>query len=225
MSVKLTPIGEIPGLTCCSLLAYFIFERAIPLSIANGGGLYQLKGELMNPARPRTKPKKIDQEAHLFKTYYKSPIGAIEILGTKEGIVSVNFVEGRVRSDAKIPRIITACRKQIDEYFRGKRKKFSLNLLLYGTDFQKSVWQQLLKVPHGKTASYGAIAKSIRSPNAFRAVGNANNKNPLAIVVPCHRIIGSNGNLIGYGGGLWRKLWLLEHEGILVNGNKVISKH
>ena len=179
----------------------------------------------MNPARQRTKPKKIDQEAHLFKTYYKSPIGAIEISGTKEGIVSVNFVEGRVRSDATIPRVITACRKQIDEYFRGKRKKFSLNLLLYGTDFQKSVWQQLLKVPHGKTASYGAIAKSIRSPNAFRAVGNANNKNPLAIVVPCHRIIGSNGNLIGYGGGLWRKLWLLEHEGLLVNGNKVISKH
>ncbi len=178
----------------------------------------------MNPSRPRTKPKKSDPEARLFKTYYKSPIGAIEILGTKEGIVSVNFVEGRVRSDAKIPRVITACRKQIDEYFRGKRKKFSLNLLLHGTDFQKSVWQRLLKVPHGKTASYGAIAKFIRSPNAFRAVGNANNKNPIAIVVPCHRIVGSNGNLVGYGGGLWRKLWLLEHEGVPVNGNKVISK-
>lgn len=179
----------------------------------------------MDQARQRTKPKKTDQEARVFKTYYKSPLGAIEILGTKEGIVSVNFVEGRVRSDAKIPRVITACRKQIDEYFKGRRKNFSLSLLLHGTDFQKSVWQQLLKVPHGMTASYGAIAKSIRSPNAFRAVGNANNKNPIAIVVPCHRIVGSNGNLIGYGGGLWRKLWLLEHEGILVNGHKVISKH
>ena len=183
-----------------------------------------MKGGLMNPARQRTKIQNLDQEARLFKTYYKSPIGAIEILGTKEGVVSVNFVEGRVRSDAKIPRVITACRKQIDEYFRGKRKNFSLSLLSHGTDFQKSVWDQLMKVPYGKTASYGAIAKSIRSPNAFRAVGNANNKNPLAIVVPCHRIIGSNGNLIGYGGGLWRKIWLLEHEGIPVNGNKVISK-
>jgi O-6-methylguanine DNA methyltransferase len=101
-------------------------------------------------------------------------------------------------------------------YFKGRRQKFSVPLLLQGTDFQKSVWRQLKKIPFGRTASYAEIAKAIGNPRAFRAVGNANNKNPIPIMIPCHRVIGSDGQLVGFGGGLWRKEWLLSHERSLI---------
>jgi len=101
---------------------------------------------------------------------------------------------------------------QLDEYFKGKRRKFSVKLDLRGTVFQKRVWQALLKIPFGGTASYQDIAEAVGNRKAVRAVGNANGANPVAIIVPCHRVIGSDGSLVGYGSGLWRKRWLLSHE-------------
>jgi len=102
--------------------------------------------------------------------------------------------------------------KQIDEYFKGNRSKFLLNLDPAGTKFQRSVWRQLEKIPFGEVVSYGQIAEAIGNPRACRAVGNANGKNPISIIIPCHRVIGSDGRLTGYGGGLWRKEWLIKHE-------------
>jgi methylated-DNA-[protein]-cysteine S-methyltransferase len=107
---------------------------------------------------------------------------------------------------------------QLDEYFEGKRKKFDLLLEPMGTDFQKKVWKHLVKVPFGKTASYLDVAMALGEMKATRAVGSANGRNPIVIIIPCHRVIGSNGSLTGYGGGMWRKEWLLKHEGVLKEG-------
>ena len=147
-----------------------------------------------------------------FKAYYLSPIGPLEVSGTSEGIVSVTFVETRLPNDRNLPECVKEGIRQLEEYFKGARKNFSLKLLLQGTPFQKLVWQRLKKIPYGKLASYGEVARAIGKPNAYRAVGNANNKNPIAIIIPCHRVIGSDGTLVGYGSGLWRKEWLLDHE-------------
>jgi len=147
-----------------------------------------------------------------FKAYYLSPIGPLEVSGTSEGIVSVTFVKTRLPNDRNLPECVKEGIRQLEEYFKGARKSFSLKLLLQGTPFQKLVWQRLKKIPYGKLASYGEVARAIGKPNAYRAVGNANNKNPIAIIIPCHRVIGSDGTLVGYGGGLWRKEWLLDHE-------------
>ena len=148
----------------------------------------------------------------IYITYYQSPIGVVEIVGSREHIVAVNFVDQARTGDVDLPACIQEGANQIDEYFKGNLKKFSLKLQLQGTDFQKTVWRQLTKVAHGQTASYGEIAAAIGNPAASRAVGHANGRNPIAIIVPCHRIIGTDGSLTGYGGGLWRKEWLLGHE-------------
>jgi len=111
---------------------------------------------------------------------------------------------------------LDAVRKQIDGYFAGRRTVFDLPLDLRGTDFQRRVWKQLLTVPFGQTATYLDIALALGNPQAVRAVGAANGQNPVSVIVPCHRIIASNGKLTGYGGGLWRKEWLLRHEGALL---------
>ena len=147
-----------------------------------------------------------------FKAYYKSPLGPIEICGRKGSIVSVDFVEEMLPGDSELPFSLKACLKQIDEYFSGKRKEFLLNLDPQGTSFQKKVWQQLEKISFGEVVTYGEIAGIIGKPNACRAVGNANGKNPISIIIPCHRVVGSDGSLTGYGGGLWRKEWLIKHE-------------
>jgi methylated-DNA-[protein]-cysteine S-methyltransferase len=147
-----------------------------------------------------------------FKAYYLSPIGPLEVSGTSEGIVSVTFVKRRLPNDRNLPECVKEGIRQLEEYFKGARKNFSLKLLLQGTPFQKLVWQRLKKIPYGKLASYGEVARAIGKPNAYRAVGNANNKNPIPIIIPCHRVIGSDGTLVGYGSGLWRKEWLLDHE-------------
>jgi len=144
--------------------------------------------------------------------YYRSPIGLIEILGTGQGLTAVNFVRRRLRGAKAPDRALRAAVAQIDEYFRGQRKEFSLLLHMEGTDFQKEAWQQLVRIPYGKTASYAEVAAAIERPEAARAVGQANHRNPISIIVPCHRVIGSGGRLVGYGGGLWRKEWLLAHE-------------
>lgn len=147
-----------------------------------------------------------------YKTYYKSEIGLIEIVGTENVILSVGFVEEKSKNSFEIHRCLEECIEQIDEYFRGKRKEFSVNLQLQGTDFQKKVWSQLMKIPFGETLSYKDVAASIGNEKAVRAVGNANGKNRIAIIIPCHRVIGSSGKLIGYASGVWRKEWLLLHE-------------
>ena len=115
--------------------------------------------------------------------------------------------------DAAIEPLVETAR-QLSEYFAGTRREFDLPLRLHGTVFQKRVWQELTEIPYGTTWSYGQLAKRLGNPNASRAVGLANGQNPISILVPCHRVIGANGSLTGYGGGLERKSWLLAHEGL-----------
>ena len=147
-----------------------------------------------------------------YKAYYKSPLGPIEISGMQDSILSVDFVEDVLPGDADLPFCLKTCLKQLDEYFNGQRKEFLLKLDPQGTVFQRMIWQQLGKIPFGAVVSYGEIASIIGKPKACRAVGNANGKNPIAIIIPCHRVVGSDGSLTGYGGGLWRKEWLINHE-------------
>jgi methylated-DNA-[protein]-cysteine S-methyltransferase len=152
-----------------------------------------------------------------LKAYTLSPIGPLEISGVAEGITSVTFVKKQLLSDRNLPGCMKECVRQMDEYFKGTRKKFSLKVLLEGTPFQEQVWQELRRIPYGKAVSYGDVARAIGKPLAFRAVGNANNKNPIVIIIPCHRVIGSDGRLVGYGSGIWRKEWLLRHEGAFIS--------
>ena len=142
---------------------------------------------------------------------YNSIIGDIFISADENFLLSVKFVNHNFIEN-KENKIIRQTIKQLDEYFRGKRKKFELPLNPKGTEFQKKVWLQLMKIPYGKTATYKDIATLIGNSNASRAVGNANNKNPIAIIIPCHRVIGSNNKLTGYAGGLDKKEKLLNLE-------------
>ena len=147
-----------------------------------------------------------------YTTCYQTAIGPFEITGNQKGILTIIFGKEPSVTDSDLPAPMTECLRQLDEYFKGRRKKFNVPLLPEGTDFQKAVWRQLQKILFGRTASYGDVARAIGSPKAFRAVGNANNKNPIPLIIPCHRVIGSDGKLVGFGGGIWRKEWLLDHE-------------
>jgi methylated-DNA-[protein]-cysteine S-methyltransferase len=150
----------------------------------------------------------------IYTTYYKSPIGYIQIKGNMNGIISLDFIDEEEDFNiAENHECMGECIKQLDEYFKGTRQIFNLNLLIEGTDFRKKVWKKLIEIPYGETRSYLDIAKAIGNKNSVRAVGGANHNNRISIIIPCHRVIGSSGNLVGYGGGLWRKQWLLEHEG------------
>ncbi|UCG14790.1 MAG: methylated-DNA--[protein]-cysteine S-methyltransferase [Deltaproteobacteria bacterium] len=151
----------------------------------------------------------------MYYDFCESPIGLVEVGGTSRGVTSLGFVEKRRERFESHPAVGKAV-QQVMEYFAGKRRTFELELSLSGTEFQEKVWRQLLTVPYGHLASYQDIAKAIGRPKAVRPVGAANGQNPIAIIVPCHRIIGSSGNLTGYGGGLWRKEWLLKHEGCIL---------
>jgi O-6-methylguanine DNA methyltransferase len=147
----------------------------------------------------------------IFKTYYNSPIGIIEISGTEKAISSIVFCED-IQEDEVIPDVILECKSQLEEYFLGKRKNFSVEIILAGTEFQKKVWESLKSIPYGNTVSYKHIAEEIGNSKAVRAVGTTNSKNKLGIIVPCHRVIGSDGNLTGFAWGMWRKEWLINHE-------------
>lgn len=147
--------------------------------------------------------------------YYDSPIGLIEIGATGDAVTSLVFVEER-RSDAESNGLCEEAARQLAEYFEGTRRAFDLPVMPDGTDFQKRVWSELMKIPFGQMISYGDLARALGKPSAVRAVGAANGSNPISIVVPCHRVIGNNGGLTGYGGGLPRKEWLLRHEGGLL---------
>ena len=148
-----------------------------------------------------------------FISYVESPIGTIEIKASEAYLLSVQFIETKHRETTFSENDISKSGKQqLIEYFASARHEFDLPLLLSGTEFQNKVWMELQQIPFGKTVSYLQLAKNLGDPKCIRAAGTANGKNPFAIVVPCHRVIGSNGDLIGYAGGLWRKQWLLEHE-------------
>lgn len=148
-------------------------------------------------------------------TYYHSPVGVLKIAGTTEYISEVTFWDKSEKMPPHhkhLPPVIIHCVEQLIEYFNGQRRVFELPLNQSGTPFQKETWNELLTIPFGKTISYLELARKTGDSKATRAVANANSKNNIAIIVPCHRVIGSNKELTGYAGGLWRKKWLLEHE-------------
>lgn len=143
--------------------------------------------------------------------FIQSPLGITKIKGDENGISEISILsEGSVSK--KIPKQLQEGVSQLQEYFEGKRIRFDFKINPQGTDFQQKVWQELLNIPYGKTMSYLDLSKKLGDAKAIRAVASANGKNPLWIVIPCHRVIGTNGSLTGYAGGLWRKKWLLEHE-------------
>lgn len=148
----------------------------------------------------------------IHKAYLETPIGTLEITGSHAVIFSVTFVDEKHTGPSKVPVSLKQCVKQLNEYFSGKRKKFELQLQPNGTTFQRHVWDELLNIPYGKTVSYLHIAHQLGDEKKIRAAASANGKNPIAIIIPCHRVIGSNAELVGYSGGLWRKQWLLDHE-------------
>lgn len=144
--------------------------------------------------------------------YIQSPIGCLRVSGSEKWVQAVEFCDKPEAEAGPVPDCLRLACRQLQEYFQGQRQKFEVPLSLRGTPFQKRVWAALRKVPFGRTVSYGGIARAIGRPYSGRAVGGANHHNPVAIIVPCHRVIGHNGRLVGYGGGLWRKQWLLDHE-------------
>jgi len=156
----------------------------------------------------------------------ETPLGEMIAGATKEGICLLEFsdrkslsseyeeITGLLKLDIESGsnRHIRRLKKQLKEYFKGKRKEFSLQLITPGTEFQQAVWKDLARIPYGNTISYQEQAESMNNPDGARAVASANASNRIAVVIPCHRVIGSDGNLVGYGGGLKRKKWLLDHE-------------
>ena len=159
--------------------------------------------------------------------YYQSPLGVLEIRSTGSAISDVLFInswKGAKINESELnftkPKspVIKACIKQLNEYFAGTRTAFTMHTMQVGTEFQQTVWAELCNIPYGRTISYLELSKRIGNVKAIRAVGTANGNNSISIIVPCHRVIGINGDLIGYGGDLWRKKWLLEHEGKIANG-------
>ena len=144
-------------------------------------------------------------------SFIESPLGITKIVGDENGISEISVLsESAVTTE--IPAQLQECVSQLREYFDGQRNHFDFKLNPQGTDFQQRVWQELLNIPFGKTMSYLDLSKKLGDVKAIRAVASANGRNPLWIVVPCHRVIGTDGSLTGYAGGLWRKKWLLEHE-------------
>ena len=159
-------------------------------------------------------------------TYHKSPLGTVKIVGDENGIQAVSLLDEdfstepvfseverlEMTKSKEIPTCLKDCITQLEEYFTGTRTEFDLKLNPQGTVFQQRVWNELLNIPFNKTRSYLEQSKALGDVKAIRAVASANGKNPIAIIIPCHRVIGSDGSLTGYAGGLWRKKWLLDHE-------------
>jgi methylated-DNA-[protein]-cysteine S-methyltransferase len=144
--------------------------------------------------------------------FYHSPIGLIRIEAEEEALTGLRFAEIEEKPSSPLPGVLRDALRQLEQYFLGRRTKFELALRPAGTPFQKDVWKALQRVPYGRTASYKDIAAAVGRPAAVRAVGAANGDNPISIIIPCHRVIGADGRLTGYGGGIERKEWLLRHE-------------
>lgn len=150
--------------------------------------------------------------------YISTPMGALEIKGDASGLASVHFLDAEISSSEVIPEVLLPAVTQLKEYFAKTRTEFQLPLNPEGTIFQKKVWKQLETIPFGKTISYQKMANSLGDPKVIRAAASANGKNPIAIIIPCHRVIGSDGSLSGYASGLHRKKWLLTHESPVKQG-------
>jgi len=145
--------------------------------------------------------------------YFRSPLGIIAISGNHSKISFIQFVdEFQDQPSPEVPTEVQKCLDQLAQYFAGVIREFKINIIPEGTSFQKKVWQALLQIKYGRTLSYLQLANQVGDEKAIRAVGKANGKNPLAIVIPCHRVVGQNGELIGYAGGIDKKQWLLNHE-------------
>lgn len=160
-----------------------------------------------------------------FTRSMESPIGKITLCSDGDAIIGLAFEEQRHPRDrstaiAGSTAVLLEAERQIHEYFDGARKSFDLPLRPQGTTFQEQVWQQLLAIPFGQTISYLELARRVGNEKAVRAVGMANGRNPIGLIIPCHRVIGSNGDLTGYGGGLPRKEYLLKHEGARLSGEQ-----
>ncbi len=156
-----------------------------------------------------------------FISYLQTPIGELEIIADENSVLSVTFNDVKSeKTNVNENEISIKCKQQLQEYFNESRKIFELTLNFNGTDFQNKVWTELQNISIGKTISYLQLAKNLGDAKCIRAAASANGKNPFAIIVPCHRVIGKDGSLTGYAGGLWRKQWLLEHEN---NINKQVS--
>lgn len=142
----------------------------------------------------------------------ETPIGYAKVVGNEDGIASVSILDTNEDMSESIPESLLDCVTQLKAYFNNELKTFDLKLNPEGTEFQKKVWKQLEKIPYGKTISYLDLAKQLGDAKTIRAAASANGKNPLWIIIPCHRVIGTDGSLTGYAGGLYRKQWLLNHE-------------
>jgi len=162
-------------------------------------------------------------KSNLFWNQIKSPVGNVFFVWKEEGILTLSFIEGNyskmlsafIEDDICMKRSDSAVKEQLIEYFEGVRKDFDLKLIMNGTDYQRKVWKELLRVPYGKTISYGELAGRVGNPRGARSVGMAVHFNPICIIIPCHRVIMSNGEIGGFAGGVHIKKWLLEHEGAL----------
>lgn len=157
-----------------------------------------------------------------FCTHYTSPVGVLEIIANETAIESLLFVDTVSTTATDQHPLLNTCTTQLEEYFAGTRQVFELPIQQKGTDFQQRVWQELIHIPFGKTISYLQLAKQLGDEKVIRAAGTSNGKNAIAIIVPCHRVIGSNGSLVGYAGGLARKQWLLEHESKIAHGTQTL---
>ncbi|WP_181305063.1 methylated-DNA--[protein]-cysteine S-methyltransferase [Rufibacter sp. XAAS-G3-1] len=153
----------------------------------------------------------------LFVRHVPSPIGTIQLTSTENHLVRASFLENGPETDSPVsPPCLTQAATQLEEYFAGNRQTFNIPLLAQGTPFQQQVWQALQQIPAGRTDHYLGLAKRMGNAGAVRAVGAANGANPWLVLVPCHRVVGAQGQLTGYAGGLWRKQWLLEHEAKMI---------
>ena len=149
----------------------------------------------------------------MFTTLHPSPVGDLLVRADSDGRLVELFTRHDGAAETKWP--FEAITEQLDAYFAGEREDFALELAPHGTPFQLRVWDELTKIPYGETIPYSELARRLGNPKLVRAVGLANGRNPISIVIPCHRVIGADGSLVGYGGGLERKKWLLEHEAVI----------
>lgn len=160
----------------------------------------------------------------LFSTYYQSPLGLIHISGTEHYITEISFIDtvqhapSTNTEQGNQTKVLLDAVEELIQYFQGDRTVFEFPIQQEGTDFQQRVWKELMGIPFGKTISYLELSKRLGDTKAIRAAASANGKNNIAVVVPCHRVIGSRNDLVGYAGGLWRKRWLLDHENRIANG-------
>ena len=164
-------------------------------------------------------PSNMATTLEITSTYYKSPLGLLRVGGTDTYISEISFVDHLEEAEFQgaglrgpVTPIVIQCIEQLIQYFQGQRRVFEFPICQEGTEFQQKVWNELMSIPFGKTISYLELSRQLGDTKAIRAAAAANGRNQIVIVVPCHRVIGSKRDLVGYGGGLWRKKWLLDHE-------------